>query len=159
MSDSKLSVCSECGSKYIAASSKMKAMCPECASILYGDENCDHVFKDGRCIKCFWDGNRSAYIQRLVDGRSDKMDLFRDKYTALQKEFGLGKKMVLSTSENSRVSSRMMSVIHINGEFYCVRIECPMISVHFIIEYPTYMTYYSILFSCAVGVNPIGAFF
>ena len=118
MSDSKLSVCSECGSKYIAASSKMKAMCPECASILYGYENCDHVFKDGRCIKCFWDRSRSVYIQRIVGGRSDKMDLFRDKYTAFQKEFGLGRKMVLSTSENSRVSSRMMSVIHINGEFY-----------------------------------------
>lgn len=73
MSDSKLIVCSECGSKFITASSKMKALCLECASILYGYENCDHVFKDGRCIKCFWDGSRSVYIQRLEDGRSDKI--------------------------------------------------------------------------------------
>ncbi len=41
----------------------------------------------------------------------------------------------------------------------CVRIECLMISVHFIIEYPTYMTYYSILFSCAVGVTLLVHFF
>ena len=33
-------------------------------------------------------------------------------------DFGKGRKMVLSTSENDRVSSRMMSVVQINGAFY-----------------------------------------
>ena len=41
----------------------------------------------------------------------------------------------------------------------CVRIEYPMISVHFIIEYLTYMTHYSILFLCAVGVRSIRKLF
>lgn len=46
------------------------------------------------------------------------MSLFDDKYSAFLTEFGHGRKMVLSTSENNRVSSRMMSVIQIDGSFY-----------------------------------------
>ena len=46
------------------------------------------------------------------------MNLFNDKYNAFLTGFGQGRKMVLSTSENNKVSSRMMSVILINGEFY-----------------------------------------
>ena len=46
------------------------------------------------------------------------MNLFNDKYNDFLTEFGQGRKMVLSTSENNKVSSRMMSVIQINGEFY-----------------------------------------
>ena len=46
------------------------------------------------------------------------MNLFNDKYNAFLTGFGQGRKMVLSTSENNKVSSRMMSVIQINGEFY-----------------------------------------
>ena len=33
-------------------------------------------------------------------------------------DFGKGRKMVLSTSENDRVSSRMMSVVQIEGRFW-----------------------------------------
>lgn len=46
------------------------------------------------------------------------MSLFNDKYNAFLAEFGQGRKMVLSTSENNKVSSRMMSVIQVNGKFY-----------------------------------------
>jgi len=46
------------------------------------------------------------------------MSCFDDKYDAFLIEFGKGRKMVLSTSENNSVSSRMMSVIQIGGKFY-----------------------------------------
>ena len=46
------------------------------------------------------------------------MEDFFEKYNAFLAEFGKGRKMVLSTSENDCVSSRMMSVIQLNGAFY-----------------------------------------
>lgn len=46
------------------------------------------------------------------------MNTFTTKYRAFLSEFGKGRKMVLSTSENNRVSSRMMSVVQIDGIFY-----------------------------------------
>lgn len=46
------------------------------------------------------------------------MDSFNDQYNAFLIEFGKGRKMVLSTSLNDRVTSRMMSVIQQNGIFY-----------------------------------------
>lgn len=46
------------------------------------------------------------------------MNFFDNKYNTFLAEFGQGKKMVLSTSENNKVSSRMMSVVQIDGEFY-----------------------------------------
>jgi len=59
--EKEIKTCDECGSMYYAISSKMLSLCPECASILYGYENCKHVFKNGRCISCYWDGSRSVY--------------------------------------------------------------------------------------------------
>ena len=44
--------------------------------------------------------------------------MFSDKYGAFLLDFGEGRTMVLSTSENNKVSSRMMSVVQINGIFY-----------------------------------------
>ena len=44
--------------------------------------------------------------------------IFEEKYDAFLREFAKGKTMVLSTSENDKVSSRMMSVVCIGGEFY-----------------------------------------
>ena len=61
------SVCDECGSKFIKAKSKMMSLCPECAHILYGYENCNHQFKNGKCELCHWDGSRSDYIKKLVE--------------------------------------------------------------------------------------------
>lgn len=46
------------------------------------------------------------------------MEIFSDKIKIFLSDFGKGRKMVLSTSENNRVSSRMMSVVQIGGEFY-----------------------------------------
>ena len=46
------------------------------------------------------------------------MKLFFEKYNAFLKEFGEGRKMVLSTSENEKVSSRMMSVVQVEGRFW-----------------------------------------
>ena len=59
-------VCDECGSKYYESKSNMVALCPECAHILYGYENCNHKFINGRCVFCFWDGSRSEYIESLI---------------------------------------------------------------------------------------------
>ena len=47
-----------------------------------------------------------------------EMDEFQQKLTAFFADFGKGRKMVLSTSENDKVSSRMMSVIQIDGKLY-----------------------------------------
>ena len=46
------------------------------------------------------------------------MNIFSQKYEKFVLEFGKGRKMVLSTSENNRVSSRMMSFVQIDGIFY-----------------------------------------
>ena len=64
-------ICCECKSKFLVSTSKMMELCPECASILYGYENCNHIFKNGRCIKCLWNGNRSEYIKTFITKSSD----------------------------------------------------------------------------------------
>ena len=46
------------------------------------------------------------------------MDTFKDKYNKFLIEYGKARKMVLSTSENDMVTSRMMSIIQIDGLFY-----------------------------------------
>jgi len=46
------------------------------------------------------------------------MDLFKEKYESFLSEFEKGRKMVLSTSLNDHVSSRMMSIVCIDGLFY-----------------------------------------
>ena len=58
-------VCDDCGSEFLKGSSKMMALCPECAHYLYGYPNCRHVFENGRCVRCYWDGSESAYIKSL----------------------------------------------------------------------------------------------
>ncbi len=46
------------------------------------------------------------------------MNDFSDKYRCFLSDFGSGRTMVLSTSEDNIVSSRMMSVVLIDGAFY-----------------------------------------
>lgn len=46
------------------------------------------------------------------------MNEFDIKLNKFFSEFGIGRRMVLSTSENNVVSSRMMSVVLIDGVFY-----------------------------------------
>lgn len=57
--------CDECGSEFYKDSSSMENLCPECSSILYGYENCKHEFENNRCVKCYWNGNSSSYIEKL----------------------------------------------------------------------------------------------
>ena len=44
--------------------------------------------------------------------------MFEERNNAFLKEFGKGRKMVLSTSADNTVSSRMMSVVQADGSFY-----------------------------------------
>ncbi|WP_024469583.1 hypothetical protein [Treponema pedis] len=60
-------ICDECGSPFLVSSSKMDALCPNCAHILYGYPNCNHIFKDGKCIKCLYNKNASGYIKKLFN--------------------------------------------------------------------------------------------
>ena len=60
-------ICAECGSVFLRSASKMAGLCPECAHILYGYENCPHQFENGRCIHCLWDGSRSAFADRYKE--------------------------------------------------------------------------------------------
>lgn len=46
------------------------------------------------------------------------MENFEKVYSSFLAEFGKGKIMVLSSSENDKVTSRMMSLIQIDGHFY-----------------------------------------
>lgn len=65
MEDNESGICDECGSEFLKSASKMKGLCPECAHILYGYSRCNHVFKNGKCIYCLWDGRKSEYIESL----------------------------------------------------------------------------------------------
>lgn len=58
--------CDECGSPFLAASSAMDGLCPECAHQLYGYPNCRHEWINDRCTKCGWDGSRSDYVRELI---------------------------------------------------------------------------------------------
>lgn len=60
-------ICDECESEFLTASSRMTALCPNCATILYGYKSCKHVFENGKCIKCLWNGNESEYLIKLSE--------------------------------------------------------------------------------------------
>lgn len=46
------------------------------------------------------------------------MNNFSKKLSDFLDEFGKGRKLVLSTADNNKVTSRMMSIVQINGSFY-----------------------------------------
>lgn len=69
MQEDKFTICNECGSEFLKGCSKMMALCSECAHILYGYPNCEHVFKNGICIHCRWNGSRSDYIKWLISNK------------------------------------------------------------------------------------------
>ncbi len=54
--------CDECGSDFIAEQSAMPGLCAACAHRLYGYPACEHLFKDGRCTLCGWDGSVSDFL-------------------------------------------------------------------------------------------------
>ena len=61
-----IAVCDECGSRFRRTAFRMKGLCPECAFVLYGCEPCRHVFRNGVCTECLWDGSRSDYIRSRI---------------------------------------------------------------------------------------------
>lgn len=63
---SEYAYCDECGSEFLRSCSKMAELCPECSHLLYGHPNCERIFKNGRCIYCYWDGSRSEYTGKLL---------------------------------------------------------------------------------------------
>ena len=88
LSNSNIIICDECGSEYYSDTSQMDSLCPECSHILYGYENCRHEFKNGRCVKCFWNGNTSDYIQKLKDKNLDKSKRIVETIHFLQDKYG-----------------------------------------------------------------------
>lgn len=63
--DNETASCDECNSLFYVSTSKMNSLCPECSHYIYGYENCNHNFIDGRCEKCYWDGSISNYVKTL----------------------------------------------------------------------------------------------
>lgn len=61
--------CDECGSSFFFLdTSPMAGLCSECSHYLYGYNSCEHVFEDGSCSRCGWDGSRSEYVAGIVAG-------------------------------------------------------------------------------------------
>ncbi|MDF9796328.1 putative RNA-binding Zn-ribbon protein involved in translation (DUF1610 family) [Catalinimonas alkaloidigena] len=58
-------ICDECYSEYYADTSRMGKLCPNCSHFLYGYDNCQHVFRNGRCEKCYWNGETTKFIESL----------------------------------------------------------------------------------------------
>lgn len=57
--------CDECESEHFADASPMEGLCAACAHALYGYPACAHLFDEGRCQRCGWDGSRSDYLRAL----------------------------------------------------------------------------------------------
>ncbi len=56
--------CDECGSSFFTKASRMIGLCPECSHLIYGYENCRHIFIDGRCSDCHWNGSTSDFSKK-----------------------------------------------------------------------------------------------
>ncbi len=71
MDNLETNICDECESKFYQTKSEMSSLCPECANILYGYENCKHEFIDGRCLKCFWDNAVLPFILKQAIAKKE----------------------------------------------------------------------------------------
>ena len=60
-----IKICDECKSEFYKPSSLMENLCPECASALYGYNNCQHEFVNHRCKKCYRNENSSDYVDKI----------------------------------------------------------------------------------------------
>jgi hypothetical protein len=58
-----IKICNECSSEYYKYTSEMNNLCPDCSHKLYGYKNCSHEFKNGRCIKCYWNCKTSEFLK------------------------------------------------------------------------------------------------
>jgi len=88
LSNTNIKTCDECGSDYFSDTSQMTNLCPECSHILYGYESCGHQFEDGRCIKCFWNGNLSYIVKNIKYKKLNKNDRLLHILEFLQDKYG-----------------------------------------------------------------------
>ena len=63
--DKELRTCDECESEYYSETSEMDKLCPNCSHYLYGYDNCQHVFENGRCKFCYWNGDTTKFIEGI----------------------------------------------------------------------------------------------
>ncbi|MFK7748858.1 MAG: hypothetical protein AB8B65_10730 [Kordia sp.] len=68
-----INTCKECKSDYFTKKSQRENLCPNCAHYLYGQKECKHEMKRGRCFKCHWDGTISERISALIDRNKKKL--------------------------------------------------------------------------------------
>lgn len=66
-SEKSLTTCDECESEYYTISSRMGSLCPNCSHLLYGYDNCPHEFENGRCVKCYWNGSVSEFLNDKIE--------------------------------------------------------------------------------------------
>ena len=106
--------CEECGSEYYAGSSLMKNICPECAHVLYGYTNCAHVFENGRCRMCYWDGSKSKFTEKLSEPEKPAVQDMPVKQAYLQMQAGKFKEALkilndpVKTDQNSAVANLLI---------------------------------------------------
>ena len=65
MENQTVKTCDECRSLFSIKASRMLGLCPECSHLIYGYDNCRHIFIDGRCSICHWDGSTSYFSEKL----------------------------------------------------------------------------------------------
>jgi predicted RNA-binding Zn-ribbon protein involved in translation (DUF1610 family) len=60
--------CDECGSAFCREKTQVANLCAECATVLFGCAPCHHRADDaGACLKCGWDGSRTARVRELLE--------------------------------------------------------------------------------------------
>lgn len=68
-----INTCKECKSDYFTKKSKKENLCPNCAHYLYGQKQCKHEMKRGKCYKCHWDGTFSKRVTALIERNNKKL--------------------------------------------------------------------------------------
>jgi hypothetical protein len=105
----------------------MTNLCPECSHILYGYENCEHEFENGRCVKCFWNGNVSDYIlKRKQLNKNERIlhivDFFQNKYGAtnilISDHWKSDKEAIGLTDRSGKFLAYISTISNKNNNYY-----------------------------------------
>jgi len=67
-----IKTCDECESEFYSEKSEMKSLCPNCSHFIYGYDNCEHVFINARCIKCYWNDSTTDFIKSIMNANFEK---------------------------------------------------------------------------------------